>query len=262
MVDVKVWENFPAAFHPDILKVIDGLLGTDWEVLDPFAGTGRIHELRPRVKTFGVEIEPEGAAMSRYTRCGDATHLPRAWTGRFRAVACSPTYASRMADHHDAKEKCKPCGGTGMTPNVPLRNLPGKVLLGHPCSKCDGTGKRKYKRFTYKHSLGRDLHPRNTGGMQWSEKDDAPYKVLHREAWAESWRVLQEGGLLIVNVKNHIRKYVEIDVVGWHAETIKALGFEEVERIPVKTPGMGFGANRDARAECEYVLVFRKPVAP
>ena len=249
MTAKPIWENFPAKFHDDILQVIDGLLKTGWKVLDPFAGTGRIHELRPRVETYGIDIEPEAANMSRYTRRGDATKLPKKWTGYFDAIATSCTYGNRMADKHDAQERCKACGGTGAEHQLPVDQ---------PCPKCNGTGRRKYKRLTYKHTLGRDLHPNNSGGMQWGDA----YRELHEKAWAEAHRVLRKGGLLIVNVKNHFRNHEEVDVVGWHAETILGLGFKEVERIPVKTPGMGFGQNRDARAECEYVLVFRKPGRP
>jgi tRNA G10 N-methylase Trm11 len=252
-----VWENFPAAFNDDILSAIDSLLKPGWKVLDPFAGTGRIHELRPRVQTYGIEIEPEGAAMSRYTRVGDATKLPKKWTGFFDAIATSCSYGNRMADSHNAQEKCKACSGSGYVRVFEEHERP--VL---PCEKCGGKGKRKYKRITYTHTLGRPLHPNNSGGMQWGNA----YRELHVEAWTEAHRVLRKGGLLIVNVKNHIRTIKgvqqEVDVVGWHVDTILDLGFKEVDRIPVKTSGMGFGQNRDARAECEWVLVFRKPGRP
>ena len=40
-------------------------------VLDPFAGVGTIHTLRPEYATFGVELEPEWARESPYTYIGD-----------------------------------------------------------------------------------------------------------------------------------------------------------------------------------------------
>jgi hypothetical protein len=49
----------PARYSPEILDVIaEELDGVPGPVLDPFAGTGRIHDLG-RGDTFGVEIEAE-----------------------------------------------------------------------------------------------------------------------------------------------------------------------------------------------------------
>lgn len=101
-------------------------------VLDPFAGVGTIHELRPEYSTIGVELEPDWAQESPYTYIGDSTDLPEHWETFFDAVVTSPTYGNRMADHHDAK---------------------------------DGS-----KRHTYRHTLGRALTKGNTGGMQWGDE--------------------------------------------------------------------------------------------
>lgn len=65
-------------------------------VLDPYAGTGRIHELR-HVHTTGVELEPEWAALHPDTIQGDAGRLPFA-ADTFDAIATSPAYGNRMAD--------------------------------------------------------------------------------------------------------------------------------------------------------------------
>jgi tRNA G10 N-methylase Trm11 len=113
-------------------------------VLDPFAGTGKIHEL-VHCTTWGVEIEPEWAEMHSMTILGDATNLASYWRDLFDIVITSPTYANRMADHHDAK---------------------------------DGS-----KRITYRHKLGRPLNPRNTGGMQWGEEYMQMHRLAWNEAW-------------------------------------------------------------------------------
>lgn len=99
-------------------------------MLDPFAGTGRIHELENT--TRGIELEWEWASMHPATEWGDTFDtLPR-WIHhgvRFDAVCTSPTYGNRMADHHEAKDASK--------------------------------------RNTYRHALERPLSPNNSGAMQW-----------------------------------------------------------------------------------------------
>jgi hypothetical protein len=102
-------------------------------VLDPFAGTGKIHELKNCI-TFGVELEPEWALMHPRTYVGDATKLPDHFNDAFHMVITSPCYANRMADHH--------------TP-----------------SPSDTS-----KRFTYTHMLGRKLSAGSTANMQWGEE--------------------------------------------------------------------------------------------
>ena len=122
----------PAKFSESIMKVIAQVLVTDLgvggNVLDPFAGTGRIHQLRPHFTTTGIEIEKEWAAMSPHTLLGTALELPFS-DGKFDAICTSPTYGNRMADHHNAKDSSK--------------------------------------RITYRHKLGHPLHPDNSGQMQW-----------------------------------------------------------------------------------------------
>lgn len=126
----------PARYSPAILERITEALApadTYRRVLDPFAGVGGIHALGAAGHdTYGVELEPEWADQHPRTVTGDARNVGALWpAGSFDAVATSPTYGNRMADHHNAQ---------------------------------DGSSRR-----TYKHTLGRDLTDGNAGAMQWGD---------------------------------------------------------------------------------------------
>lgn len=120
--------RFTEALLPVLRDALRSTVGSGATVLDPFAGTGRIHELHPEFATFGVELEPEWARLHPRTIVGNALHLP--WPDAlFDAICTSPTYGNRMADHHEAKDDSK--------------------------------------RMTYRHSLGRKLSDDNSGQLQW-----------------------------------------------------------------------------------------------
>lgn len=208
----------PAKFTKTLMPIFAELLSTlpkTAKVLDPFAGTGKIHELP--YDTHGIEIEPEWAAMHPKTICGDSTKMKFS-SGFFDAICTSPTYGNRMADHHEAKDNSK--------------------------------------RNTYTHVLGRKLTENNTGAMQWG--DD--YKRLHEDVYAECFRVLKSDGILIINMKNHIRQGIEIDVNKWHIECLVKLGFDLERIVTVPLKGNGFGANGKVRTGVEYINMLRKPI--
>ena len=72
-------------------------------ILDPFAGTGRVFYLLdelPGLHIAAIELE-EWPDMHPAVQLGNALHLPFP-AGSFDAVATSPTYGNRMADHHNA----------------------------------------------------------------------------------------------------------------------------------------------------------------
>src|SRR5690606_16073322 len=98
-------------------------------ILDPFAGTGRIHELQDDGwETVGVEIEKEYADMHLDTVHGSALDLPFD-PETFAAIVTSPTYGNRLADSHNASDP--------------------------------------ERRRSYTHDLGHDLDPDNSGTLHW-----------------------------------------------------------------------------------------------
>lgn len=208
----------PAAYSPEILEVLRQELGpVTGPVLDPFAGTGRIHGLG-RDDTIGIEIEPEWANLHPRTLTGDATELAFP-DETFGAVATSPCYGNRMADLYDGR---------------------------------DGS-----RRYTYRIALGRLPSANSAAALQWGEA----YRELHRDAWEEAWRVLRPGGVILVNVADHIRRGQRQPVTAFHWEALQRTGFTPLRIHRIPTPGMRHGANRELRTDGEMLLVLRKPDA-
>ena len=222
----------PAKFSDAILEVLQSTLDAEsrrhqrhLSVLDPMAGTGKIHELAGAT-TLGVELEPEWAAYHSRTVVADATALPFS-DHAFDAAITSPAYGNRMADAHEAKDVYKTGPRAGQLTD----------------------------RITYRHKLGRKLSPGNGGGLQWGAK----YQELHRRILAEMVRVTAPGGLVVVNVSNHIRNHREVDVAGWWREAMVRTGLLVPEQdVTVPTPRMRYGQNHGARVEHEWVFVMRR----
>jgi tRNA G10 N-methylase Trm11 len=134
----------------------------------------------------------------------------------FEAIATSPTYGNRMADHHNAR---------------------------------DGS-----HRITYRHLLGRPLHPENTGELQWGAK----YQEKHLAIWQECRRVLAPGGIFLLNISDHVRAGKVVPVVDWHIAAMRSVGFRLPRRWAVETLRLRYGANSDQRVTHEYVLKFSR----
>lgn len=204
----------PAKFGDPILQRIAEMLVSNVDfrplVIDPFAGTGKVHQLSA-VRCVGVEIEPEWAAMHPDTIVANALHLPFR-DATFDGMITSPVYGNRLSDAHEA---------------------------------CDGS-----VRHSYTHTLGRRLHPANSGQLQWGDA----YRHFHDAAWSECLRVLRPGAFVIVNISNHIRKFEEQFVTEWHLQWFLAHGCSVVDMTRVRTKRHREGANYQARVDGENIF--------
>jgi hypothetical protein len=208
----------PARYTDALLPVFAQMVSGARSILDPMAGTGKIFSLRDygvTAQIHAIELEAEWAALHPETMVGNALCLPFA-NDSIDCVITSPTYANRMADHHDAKDDSR--------------------------------------RNTYRHALGRCLHPDNSGSMQWGER----YRLFHNAAWLEVYRVLCPDGAFVLNIKDHIRKGERVRVTDWHVEALQGMGFSVAERVEVACPGNRFGQNGNARIDYESVIKFHK----
>lgn len=209
----------PAKFSEPILDHIT-VVFDEWgwpkRLLDPFAGVGRVHSLVEgrATKSVGVEIEPEWADMHPDTIVGNALSLPFP-DNSFDGLVTSPCYGNRMADHHNAQ---------------------------------DGS-----RRYSYRHVLGRPLHPANSGQMQWGDR----YREFHTAAWDECLRVLKPDSIIVINTSNHIRGGVEQYVTEFHMKHFLDRGCAVLDLDMVNTARMRHGANREVRPKYENVFALR-----
>lgn len=206
-------------------------------VLDVFGGVGSIGRLGPGWQAISSELEPEWAVQGYRNRCAlcvvaDARHLPFA-SESIPCVATSPAYGNRMADIY-------------VPPDLADR-------------RSDET------RQTYRIALGRNLSSGSAGGMQWGKA----YRELHAAVWVECRRVLQPGGILVVNCKDHFRseknnggKSRRQEVCAWHWNVITGIGFEPIDKIKIPLRGdrntVRYRSRGNATIDYEEVRSWRK----
>lgn len=217
----KFSDNLIPAIADNLCKYVVVHKDTPPIVLDPFAGTGKIAELKSFTPCYVVanEIEPEWSCQCIDKGCDevyteDAQFLTLSY--KVDAIVTSPTYGNRMADHHNAKDNSK--------------------------------------RNTYTHCIGRQLTDGNTGKMQFGEQ----YKTKHIAVYENLLQYLAPQGIFILNVSNFIRKGEEVDVVSFHTDALISLGLQWWDDTVVQTHRLTYGANRDKRVSGEHILVFKR----
>lgn len=222
--DVGGGVSHPARYSDGIVEVFADLLPrAEYPlVLDPFAGTGRIHELSNR--TIGIEIEREWAALKRNTIHGDARDVRKLLAARdvrrVDAIATSPAYGNRLADHHDASDP--------------------------------------ERRRSYTHDLGHELTEGNAGAMQWHPgPEDDEYRVLHRAVWGAVIPLLRKRGRFVLNMKDHVRGGEIVPVTLWHVATLVELGLHYVTALAVDARNLRSGANAELRCP-EWIVILEK----
>lgn len=217
-VSAEVEVRHPAEFTPAILDTLAPVIERyGLPVFDPFAGVGlRLGALCDSVgvRFAGVDLEDWPGADPRVAR-GDATD-PNAYASEPVLLVTSPTYGNGLNDHFRPRE-----------------------------------GSR---RLTYRTSLGRDLHERNTGrhGLRGGHKSWGRYWGLHGDAVA-LWSAL--GLPVVLNVKAFIHRGRVVDLPGQWADLLAGYGYGVSERLEVPCPGYRFGSNRGARVPTEAVLL-------
>jgi tRNA G10 N-methylase Trm11 len=212
----------PAKYTDSFIGLFAELLNGKKRVLDPFAGTGKIG----LIKNFGFngeiyanEIEPEWINKNEYC-CDYITNVDAEFLN----------YPSCFFD------------AICTSPTY------GNRMADHHEAK-DGT-----RRNTYTHCIGRQLSYGNTGKMQWGIE----YMKKHERIYKHLATLVEEKGIFICNIKNHIRQGKEIDVKSFHENAIINCGFTKKQEIFIETKGNGFGANANKRTNGEYILVFEK----
>lgn len=209
----------PAEYSDIILDAIRDLIPSWGLILDPFAGVGGIHKLSIPGKRMTFGIEIESEWAEAHPRT---------------SVGDATNLTSDWTGFFDA---------------VVTSPVYGNRMSDHH------EAKDRSWRNTYTHALGRPLTDGNAGKMQWPS---VKYRDLHRQAWAEVYRVLKPGGRFVLNVSDHIREGERQPVTKWHVRTILDLGFDLVEARAVQTPRQRFGANGQLRVPYESVIAFDK----
>lgn len=208
--------NHPARFSDEIIETIAGLIVNYHRILDPFAGTGRIHELQDLGhETVGVEIESEWADMHKDTRVGNALDLSFFQTGEFDAIATSPTYGNRLADHHNASDP--------------------------------------QSRRSYRHDLGRELDSDNSGAMQWGAQYMDFHRRAWTEITRV---LRPEGRFILnIKDHQRNFEHVDV-TAWHVQELMFNHDMDLVAIRPIITRGMPAGENDEARVPVEYVIAF------
>jgi hypothetical protein len=188
----------PATFPRAVVDLFREVLSGYDVVLDPFAGIGTIHQLRPEHETVGIELEAEWAAASEHTIVGDARDVRELLSGRtVDAVATSPAYGNRLADRF--------------------------------YNAADPEARRSYAL-----DLGRPLSEGSGAALPFGPE----YEDLHREVWSAVVGQLAPCGLFVLNCKDFQRGGNVVPVTGWHIGVLAGLGLVAVDLRTLPVAGL------------------------
>lgn len=193
----------PATYPQAVLDIFAEFVQPDDVVLDPFGGVGGIHQLRQMVEctTVAIELEPEWAAASPHTICGDARRAAELVGGqRFNVIATSPAYGNRLADDYVASDP--------------------------------------QARRSYAIDLGRSLTDGNGAGMHYASNGE--YEQLHYEVWWQAMTLLEPGGLFLLNCKDFQRAGKVMPVTGWHMAVLSDFGLVAIDLRTLPAAGLPF----------------------
>lgn len=109
---------------------------------------------------------------------------------------------------------------------------------------------------TYTVCNQKPLQEGNTGKVTWGDT----YKELHKDAYKEAYRVLTKNGIIVINIKNHIRKGKVQNVAKWHRDTLQDIGFKLINIKRVKCSGVSIGGLNLPRVSYEHIMVLEKGI--
>ena len=214
-----------AKYCDGVVRVVSERIPDGSRVLDPMAGTmERLRELeRPEFgghQVHGIELEPEWVNDYRHPRLIQGDARSMPYEGEFFDVVV-----------------CSPSFGNRMADRT-------------------GTWWDSVDRRTYASALGRNVSA-GSACVQFTSPD---YARLHLAIWAESVRVLKTGGLVFLNLKDHVRGGKVVPVTTLHRRLMSSLAMVEIGDTAVPAKGLPAGANHDVRAESvEKIITWRKP---
>lgn len=209
----------PAKFSANVITAIKAVLDErafKGYILDPFAGVGGALEL--------ASLQPMRIIIG--------VELEPEW------AACSPYIYQGDARHLPFIDD---------TFDAIITSPP----YGNRMADSYGGDAKGSRRHTYRVALGRPLTSGSAAGLQWG----TAYQETMAAALADMDRVLRPGGLVVLNLSNHIRKGKLIPVCDWYLRECGKLGWLLVDEVPVATPRNRMGANAELRASSEWLFV-------
>lgn len=223
----------PARWSPQIIDVLRDLIkgyGIQ-HVHDPFGGTGErlgalCDESGVRFTATDIEAWPDSDPRVKQADATDPLSYPWAYVPGVRNwdpecfettwTVTSPVYPNGVADNFLPKDESR--------------------------------------RYTYRNSLGQELHANNAG--RYSVRRGVSAEAAY---WRIHWQALQWWSPnVIVNVKDFIHKDAVYPLVQKWANLLTEFGYSELETLLVPCPGIGDGKHREKRVPHESVLVFGK----